>query len=389
MGNGVRDGRGLVARLGAILVSALVAAGCTQAVGGTAVVDSEAFETRLTGGLPTVPRVVAGNQAQRKTFGAFALADRTVAPFEVDGTLTRAGGVPGSPMPFASASQLGAFQISNEQASLVERRGMMYAFTSGRRASTRVGGGNLTITLLRMTNAASADGLVSDMAAQQFERIAGRGNAVAKVSVDSSSSTSVATVRAFAAYGEHVVLVIAVHDDEATARTRIASTLDREQVLLAGFTSPELAAMPLDTDSLLSHTVAPRSAPEGSSLSYEGIRTRRADLHYWSDPAGTAKLFDEVGMDLVGAGRNTVHRTRDAAGAKLLAGKWLAEIAVQGEPIAGVPEARCGSSSSPLGTREVSCYVAVGRYVSSYSGPQADEVKKVTAAAYLILRGFR
>ena len=148
-------------------------------------------------------------------------------------------------------------------------------------------------------------------------------------------------------------------------------------------------------------TVAPERAKGGTFTSEYGFRGRREALEWDDAPIGTAKVFEEVGMDLSGVGRNTVYRVRDAAGATKLIEYDIAHIDAQKSlgdkadytkiapmTIDGLPSARCRSFDYS-DTRYATCYVAVGRYVSEYTAAQPAIVAQVTAAAYLVLRHAR
>ncbi|GAA4392107.1 DUF7373 family lipoprotein [Tsukamurella soli] len=94
---------------------------------------------------------------------------------------------------------------------------------------------------------------------------------------------------------------------------------------------------------------------------------------------------------MIGLGASNAYRTRDAAGASLLAGRFATEQA-QDVPggsawsVDGVPNSRCYTGKDSDSDPVAYCVVPVGRYVAEYTSPQPTKTKQAVSAAYLILR---
>ncbi len=162
---------------------------------------------------------------------------------------------------------------------------------------------------------------------------------------------------------------------------------------LDGFTptpDDKLMSLPPDDDGVRALTLA-NQTPLSQAPTQYGWATARGFLSDQTQPTLARKDFDDAGVDVIGLGENNVYRARDAAGARLLADRFMSESTgyYPGGSVAavsGVPGSRCYSAKTALVNVNY-CVVPVGRYLSEYSSPQPEQAKQATAAAYLILRG--
>ncbi|BDH55928.1 hypothetical protein [Tsukamurella sp. PLM1] len=297
-------------RLAAFVVAGTLVTGCSTVVSGTATPDPEALEIRLnTGGLPTEPRTPETSNTQQKVLAANELADRMVLPTDLDPSFTRPG-----MLSVRAVVQSGNLKntLEDADAERIGQRGLLYGFVSGRNTSAEKVDSGITMIVLRMTDDGAASGVVDDFRSKGggSEVVDGRTEwAVRKAGPKQYQDYTVFT--AYMAIGPLVVIAVPWADDEARARGMVPRAMDAQARLLAGFTSAgraELAGLPADKEAIVSYTVAPEPIEAGKFESDYGFRGRRAALHWDSSPVETAKLFEEVGMDLAGVGRNTVFR---------------------------------------------------------------------------------
>ncbi|GAA4387801.1 hypothetical protein GCM10023147_12730 [Tsukamurella soli] len=259
-----------------------------------------------------------------------------------------------------------------------------------------VTGGEFVTTLVRMasdSDAASAVASPQVMAAD--EPLFGTasppkvptdvGVPGAKAYTQTFSDSPPATI-ALLAHGRFVIAVYARRVRDGAVR----SFLQQQVKALDGFTptpDDELASLPADKDGIAALTLAPSRI----TVNTYGWSTPRGLLASMTDMTTGQKDFDDAGVDLIGLGANNVYRARDAAGAKLLADRYIAE-SKQYYPggtvftVQGVPDSSCYPLETALVTLYY-CVVPVGRYLSEFSGPQRDDAQQATAAAYLILEG--
>lgn len=377
----------MILSLGAI---AVLATGCGTTVAGTAVPDPNAPAVKLdTGGLSTKPRTPTAPGSQRKVLGANMVSERAVLLSDIDPTYVEGGAQ-------TAVTARNFISLGTEDTDRIAKRGMVYGF-SDRRSPVKNSNEGLSIYLIRMTDEAAAKGAVDDFRAEDgaTEPFPERPEvSVRKTAPDDTFKFTRYT--AYTAVGPLLTIVSPWATDENKARDLITKTIDAQKVKLTGFTSPgpsDIAGLPLDKDGIVSLTVTPEQIDGGTFNNFFGFFERPAALHWDDNPVTAAKIFDETGMDLVGLGRNTVYRTRDAAAAKRFAdlaeSEWLGHL-VSAQPftIDGLPDAKCRTHKLWEGSDNqlVTCYLAVGRYVSAFTDSQAVRVRQVTSAAYLILK---
>ncbi|CAM3845026.1 DUF7373 family lipoprotein [Tsukamurella ocularis] len=378
----------------ALAVTGVLVAGCGTVVDGTPIPDSSAPALALdTGGLSTEPRTVTASAAQRRVLAANRLAERLLLPTDVDPRFTRAGDL--SVRAVVQASNL-KDPLGDADAQRVGRRGIVYGFVSERWAPGDGVEEGVLMLGIRMADDAAARGAVDDFRAEggATEVVDGRTDwAVRREAPVAGRKRIVFT--AYAAAGPTLIIAIPWAIDETTSRARVAKALQMQIAKLQDYSGPglaELDGLAPDQDSIVSHTVTPEPIESGTFRSYDGFRGRAAQLHWESNPATSASLFDEVGVDLVGTGRNVVYRARDAAGATRLAAglaaSWQRQQRARRLVIDGLADAQCWTyhQSALTDVDDTSCAVPVGRYVSTFSSRQATLARQVTSAGYLLLR---
>ncbi|MCA4997903.1 hypothetical protein HWD35_24600 [Tsukamurella tyrosinosolvens] len=381
----------------ALIATALLVTGCTT-VAGTAVPEPQAQALHGgTGGLPTAPREATAPGAQRKVLAANTLSDRMVLPTDIDRSLTV-----GNPQTAVRASNLVALDGLDQDR--LAKRGMLYGFSEVREAPDRATSGDgITITLVRMPDEAAAKGAVEDLRTQEKARavaVPGRDD-IPAYKIPAGDNRVFTTITGYAAFGPLLLIASPRSKDEGKLVGWLTKAVDLQRDRLAGFTSPasaDLANLPVDKDGIVGLTVTPDRIEPGRFEQYWGFQTRTAQLHWMDDPVKAAALFDEVGMDLVGVGTNAVYRTRDGQAAARMLEQLTKDLAAEAGATAftidGLPSAQCRSvplDTSPYSsaTAKHTCYVAVGRYMSAYTGIQLERTRQVTAAAYLVLRSAK
>ena len=365
--------------------------GCGTVVPGTAVPDPDAPAVKLdTGGLSTKPRTPTAPGSQRKVLAANMLSERTVIPSDIESAYTDGGAQ-------TAVTARNFISLESEDTDRIAKRGMLYGFMDTRSIASKSTDEGLAIYVIRMTDEAAAKGAVADFRTEGKATEAVPAPADLAVRKTPPNDTLKYTrFTALTSVGPHLIIASPWGTDENKARGLIAKTVDAQRDLLAGFTSPgssDLAGLPLDKDGIVSFTVVPDQAEAGSFDAVYGFHEQRTSRHWDDNPITAGKLFADTGMDLVGHGKNTVYRTRDTAAAQQFidraASEWLDKLP-SARPFAvdGLPTAKCRSHTLWVGsdTPRYTCYIAVGRYISTFTDNQAARVRQVTSAAYLILK---
>ncbi|CAM3642210.1 DUF7373 family lipoprotein [Tsukamurella ocularis] len=379
------------------MAAGVLLAGCSTTVVGSPVVDPSGMPKPEVGSYPTTPRTVAPvTDAQASSAEGYRMAEIIPLPPDVDPSQRYNGAIVVGRPDLASAFGAGVATALKDME--------VAAYTS---ATSRVPGASsvdttptsLVMGFARMKDAAAATAASAHPAVLAPEKarfgtadptkrrvtVPGHPDATAYLQTWPESRAT-ATV-AVQARGQYVLFAYATTGVDAPAKF-----FDLQSKALGGFTPTpvdKFGTLPKDRENLLQYTLPPE-APRDVVLP---ARTAVVDQ---SDITGSVTNFADAGVDYVARAGNTVYRARDAAGAALLADRFVAEAkgffsdAVD-STVKGVPRSRCVAFTSYKGAKDTSnyCVVPVGRYVAEMSGAQAEKVKQATGASYLMLRDLK
>lgn len=167
-------------------------------------------------------------------------------------------------------------------------------------------------------------------------------------------------------------------DDQGWLTDTTTRAVQQQKDLLAQFPPTpveEIPNLPVDLDKVLARTVGflDDDTPQNAELAVYGPD---GWMHFDSDPAGTAELFEDTGTDRVAKSNTTVYRTGSEDGARTVADSFyegipntypdLVEDAVLSDI---VPGARCMTGDIAEGRVSI-CFMTYGRYVSELHGFQ-------------------
>ena len=386
----------------AFLAVALVSAGCGSTVQGTAVKSTGGpsapaldFSKLDPGRYPTKPREalgVTGDPLLGVVVEAQRMANHVVGPWEVDPALTGSFAFGAVAMPTAETLALiGPMDI----AAAAGRHNMVNAFASARTQENRR---ILLNAVLRFNDEGAASAAAADMGEAAMgqqgadgparkQEIAGHPEAQANsyTTVDRSTGRWNA-VRSFFAHGPYVLMQLAQSTENAEqAAQLVARSLDLQVPEIDKFraTDPaEFADINLDPSGLLARTIP----LEGQDPSFAKNATyeQRGALHFQSDAARSAKLFDDTGVDLVAMADTNVYQARDADGAKGVVDAFYAEVSPTARPANAVPDMP-GSKCLGLSDGAFYCLAAADRYALEVSAPTLLAAQQMTAAQYIML----
>lgn len=381
---------------------ALLSAACGSTVQGSAVKGTGGpstpaldFSKLDPGRYPTTPREplgVTGDPLVGVVVEAQRMANHVIGPWEVDPALTKWFAVGALVMPSAETLALiGPMDL----AAAAGKHNMINGFASARTEENRK---ILLNVVLRFPDEGAAEAAATDMGqaamqqqgadgpAQKLE-IPGHPDAQANTftTVDRGSSRWTAA-RSFSAHGPYVLMQLAQSTDGVDqAKELVTKSIDLQAPEIDKFraTDPsEFADINLDPSGLLERTLP----QEGNDPTFSKNATfeKRGALHFQSDPARSAKLFDDTGVDLVAMAGTNVYETADADGAKGVVDGFYAEVsptAQPANPVKNMPGSRC------LGLTDGGfyCLATADRYALEVSGPTLLAAQQMTAAQYIML----
>lgn len=261
-------------------------------------------------------------------------------------------------------------------------------------ATTDNVGTSLAMGFVRMKDVAAATAAVSDPAvfaeeapfgAGEFRKrpVAVPGYSEAKAYQRNGRANRPASIVALHAHGRFVLFAYTTASVDV-----VKKFLDLLSGVLNDFAptpAEKFNTLPKDRENLLQYTVA-------GDASRDVVLPARAAVVNQSDIPGSVTNFADAGVDYVARAANTVYRARDAAGATVLADRFIAEMkgffpdAVE-STVKGVPRGRCVIFSPYKGASDFRsyCVVPVGRYLAEASSAQAENAKQAIGASYLIL----
>jgi hypothetical protein len=390
-------------RLACIALVSIVTllSGCSTAVEGSAVkgekappppsVDVSKLDVGPYPTDPGAPLGVAGNPMRGALIEAQRMANNVVGPWEVDSTLTKWFGL--GAMVLKSPDSLTL--IGPEQfAPAVGAHDFINGFATSRAAE---GQKILLNAVLRFGDDGSAAAAATDLGevAQQTgtppvqrATIPGHPDAQAASYSITENKTGMkwAAVRSFTAHGPYVFMQLAqVADGNDAALGLVAKTLDMQGPLIDKFraTDPsEFADISIDPTGLLARTlpVPEKEATVVQNTTYE----QRGALQFQSDPARSAKLFADTGMDLVAMAKTNVYQTKDPGGAAKIVDAFFAELQPTSQPadaVANLPGSRC----LQLEDKTFYCLAAADKYAIETTSKNLLDARQQVAAQYAML----
>jgi len=398
----VAHGSFLRMRLGyiAFVLVALLSAACSSTVSGSAVkpsgvasgptVDVSKLDVGPYPTQPSQPLGVAGDPDRGLFVESQRMANNVIGPWEVEPAITGWFG-------FGATALLnvGALaQIGPETfAAAASQHGFINGFASARTAE---GQKILLNAVLRF-----ADGGAATAAATEFGDIAAKtGEGVRPAQIPGHPDTKAASytqtegstgkkwsaVRAFTAHGEYVFMQLAqAVDGMDPAIGLVAKTIDLQGPAIDKFraTDPsEFADISLDPTGLLARTlpVPDKEATPIQNATYE----QRGALQFQSDPARSAKLFADTGMDLAAMAKTNVYQTKDAASAPKIVEGFYAELqptSQQAKPVNNLPGSRC----LQLKDKSFYCLGAADKYAIETTADNLLDAQQQVAAQYAML----
>jgi hypothetical protein len=379
---------------------ALLSAACSSTVDGSAVkpsgvaagpaVDVSKLDVGAYPTQPSQPLGTTGDPMRGVFVEAQRMANNVIGPWEVDPAVTGWFGFGATVLPNEGAlAQIGP----EEFAAAASQHGFINGFASARTAE---GSKILLNAVLRFGDQAAAAAAATD-----FGDIAAKtGDGVAPAQIPGHSDTRAAAytqtegstgkkwsaVRAFTAHGQYVFMQLAqAIDGPDAAIGLVAKTIDLQGPAIDKFraTDPsEFADISLDPTGLLARTlpVPEQDATPIQNATYE----QRGALQFQSDPARSAKLFTDTGMDLAAMAKTNVYQTKDAASAPKIVDGFYAELqptSQPAKPVNNLPESKC----LQLKDKTFYCLGAADRYAIETTAETLLDAQQQVAAQYAIL----
>ena len=320
------------------------------------------------------------------------LADYVVGPWEVDSALTGSFGFGAVVLPRAEALALiGPMNV----AAAAGRHDFVTGFASVRTEKNRR---VLLNAVLRFADDGAAEAAatdLSDAAAQQqgadgpAPKLEIPGHPEARATSYTGADRDIGqfgAARSFTAQGPYVFMQQA----QATAGVDAAAQLVATSIELQSSTIDkfratdlsELADISIDPSGLLARTL-PLSGQD-MTFSKPATYERRGALHFQSDPARSAKLFSDTGVDLVAMAGATVYQAEDADGAEDVVDEFFDEVSAEAQPTNPVPNMP-GSRCLKMTAGGFYCLATADRYTLETSAPTLLAAQQMTAAQYIML----
>lgn len=385
-----------------LLAVALVAAACSSTVQGSAVKSTGGpsgpaldFSRLDPGRFPTKARAplgVTGDPLRGVVVEAQRMADHVIGPWEVEPAITKHFAFGAAVMPAAEALALiGPMDLAAAAAT----HNMVNAFASARTEENRR---ILLNAVLRFPDEAAATAAATEMG-EVAMRQQGADGPAQKLEIpghpdaQANSYTTIgrgaerwSAVRSFTAHGPYVLMQLAQSTDGSEqAAQLVAKTIDLQEPEIDSFraTDPsEFSDISLDPSGLLERTI--RLEGRDPSFAKNATYDQRGALHFQSDAARSATLFDDTGVDLVAMAATNVYQTRDGDGAKGVVDGFYAEVSPTARPANAVPNMP-GSRCLQLTDGGFYCLATADRYALEVSAPTLLATQQMTAAQYLTL----
>lgn len=263
------------------------------------------------------------------------------------------------------------------------------------------GAGEFLVVLIRMPSADAANAAVAD------PQVMGTDGPILGHAPKTKSALTIPeqpTALAFATTGvnststvalmAHDRFVIGVWTSLTDSASSIGEYLKQQLKGLDGFAATpddKLTALPPDSEDGVRALTLPYVSKDDSTIFTDGWATVGGYPSQTREPAQERTDLTDAGVDVIGLGASTTYRTRDSAGASLLADRLIAaqSLEIPGGStwtVADIPNSKCYTARDTPTHGVARCVVPVGRYLAEYSSPQPAKTKQGIAAAYLILR---
>ncbi|NMD55477.1 MULTISPECIES: hypothetical protein [Tsukamurella] len=375
--------------------AALLLAGCSTTVPGSPVADPSGVPKPDTGSYATAPRQIAP-MTEKVQIAAEGFRMMEIIPLatEIDGAV-RYGRTPGvgrmSPVVKSVYGEGVGVALADHEVGV-------YTSTSDRAPGSDAAGlgNNLVLGLFRFKDEAAARAAAASPAVLAEDKSSGSAAPTPKQTVE---VPRYAAAKAYSkTYGgsKSIVGVLASGRFVLAAYTRgpveqIAKFFDLQLAALKGFVptpADKFSTLTRDHDDLLQYTLA-----EESPTVYQATFKARAIINAQTDVAAAVKDFADAGVDYIANAGNTVTRARDAAGATLLAGRFIDQTrsmhaGATETSVRGVPGGRCLTYPTYTSSKDTRtyCVVPVGRYLAEVTDGQDARAKQAIGASYLILQ---
>ena len=390
----------------AAAAAALTLAGCSSDVEGTAV-DSETaalaadsgaerqadfdIESLDTGGYNTVPKDFEAEGRLAGDFGPAVegqrMAEFVVAPYTIDPKLVSGGGM-NQGVGVGGLAKLGL--LSESVSAISEKYEVITTFSDFQDYAD--GSHGLGISVVRLPDEASAAAIADELYADELTDgsggddifASGAGTPITLPGLPDTKAvtfrweTGSDTVSSYTVNGPHFIYTYATTtpDDPEWAKDITTRALEKQIPLLAGFPytpTPEIPELVVDMDKVLARAVG-YTEDETTRNSELAVYGPLGWLHFDSNPAQTAELFEKTGTDRVAMANSTVYRTASPEGAETVRDAFLAqtrrnysEVTEDASAPQNVPDTTCMSGDVAEGRMSV-CYMTYGPYVAEITG---------------------
>jgi hypothetical protein len=385
-----------------IFVVVLASAACGSTVDGSAVKATDSAPQPTldinqldTGPYPTEPGQplgVAGDAMRGVLLEAQRMANYVVGPWEVDPAVTKWFGFGALVL---NSAQTMTLIGPTELAAAAGRHNLINGFVSARTEENKK---LLLNAVLRFPDDTAATDAANDLGETAMlqqgldgpsQKLPIPGHAEAKANTFTMSDRQNAkwnAVRSFIAHGPYVFMQLAQSTESVDAAVAlVAAVIDKQRPEIDKFraTDPsEFADISIDPTGLLARTipVEEQDANPMQNATYE----QRGALQFQSDPARSATLFSETGMDLVAMAKTNVYQAKDAAGATGVVEGFLAELQPTSQPanaVRNMPDSKC----LRLEDGAFYCMATADRYAIEVSGKELLDTQQLVAAQYAML----
>jgi hypothetical protein len=409
---------------------AFTLAGCSSAVEGTPV-DSETaadagtsgtevvfdIDSLDTGRYNVVPKDFEAEGQLAGDFGPAVegqrMAEFVVAPYTVDPKLVAGGGM-NQGVGVGGLAKLGL--LSDTVSAIAEKYEIITTFSDFQGYTDD--SHELGISVVRLADNASAVALADELHADELTDgsggndifASGAGTPITLPGLPGTHAstyrweTGAETVSSYTADGPHVIYTYASTDagDPEWAKDVTTRALQKQIPLIGSFPytpTPKIPELVVDMDKVLARAVG-YTDDETARNSELAVYGPLGWLHFDSDPAQTAELFEKTGTDRVAMANSTVYRTASQEDAETVRDAFLAqttknsaELTEDASAPQNVPGTTCLSGDIAEGRMSV-CYMTYGPYVAEIHGyrpigntdPESDTLRTMpqrVAAQYV------
>ena len=272
--------------------------------------------------------------------------------------------------------------------------------TNAERRTPAFVGREVTLQILRFTDANTADTAGRRLAERQAQNLPGE--TVAITGYPQAHAKWSPSKKYLDVWLTRESLLLYVHMDDPVSEPPesaplieiVRKVLDNQVEGLKNYIPTaldEFGSLPIDVDGVLSRTLPLEDNEKGKGYDPSTVLPARAALHYEMDPAATRAAFNDAGVDLVTLSGADVYRARDSAGAARLMAAMIDHRssgwqAMDGPP--GLPTAKCfDTKDKKLNASRYApaCFVQYDRFVARITGGNPQKMHQKTAAQYKLL----